>query len=147
MGETSTFERSHDVVIAAAQDAVFDFVANPNSWPKWLSASHHIESPDRPLAKGETFRELWHTRKGETELNWVVAESDRGRVWVGETGTLFTGPIIVRYDFAATDGGTRFTRTLSNPARPKPITDAMIERIDEEAAVGLANVKRIVEEG
>lgn len=147
MSETFSFERSHDVEVEAPPEAVFDLVTNPNSWPKWLAASNHIESADRPLAKGETFRELWHTRTGEAELKWVVQESDRGRLWIGETGTPFIGPIIVRYDFEATDKGSRFTRTLINPARPKPITDDMIQRIDEEAAIGLGNVKRIVEAG
>ncbi|WBU32071.1 hypothetical protein OOZ54_11415 [Rhodopseudomonas palustris] len=42
-------------------------------------------------------------------------------------------------------GGTRFTRTLRNPARPKPPTVEMIERMSAEAELGLGNIKRIVE--
>ena len=44
-------------------------------------------------------------------------------------------------------GGTRFTRILRNPARPKPPTVEMIERMSAEAALGLelGNIKKIVE--
>ena len=42
-------------------------------------------------------------------------------------------------------GGTRFTRILRNPARPKPPTPEMVERMSAEAELGLSNIKRIVE--
>lgn len=42
-------------------------------------------------------------------------------------------------------GGTRFTRPLRNPARPKPPTAEMIERMSAEAELGLGNIKKIVE--
>ncbi len=146
MNELFTFEHVYDVVVDAPAVAVYDYVTNPNSWPEWLVASHHIESPDRPLVKDETFRELWHTPKGEAELNWVITASDRPKLWVGETGTAFLGPIVVRYDFHEQDGQTRYVRTVTNPARPKPPAPDMTQRMDEEAAIGLGNVKRIVEE-
>jgi len=146
MTETWTFEHVWDVVIQAPAAAVYDYVTNPHSWPEWLAASHHIDSPDRPLAKGERFRERWHTRKGEAVLDWIITESDRPHLWIGETGTEFLGPIIVRYDFEGVGEGTRYVRTVINPARPKPATADMAARMDEEAAVGLANIKRIVEE-
>jgi hypothetical protein len=56
-----------------------------------------------------------------------------------------TGPIVVQYVCAVVDGGTKFTRTVRNPARPKPPTPEMIARIDEEAELGLGNIKRILE--
>lgn len=145
MAEPISFERSHHIDIDAAPGAVFDFVTNPQSWPKWLAASHHIDSPDRPLGLGETFREQWRTRKGEAELSWVITSCERPRLWVGETAADFIGPIIVRYDFTEIGGLTRFTRSLINPARPKPLSDDMAARIDAEAAAGLGNIKRIVE--
>jgi len=145
MTETHAFRRSHDIVIDAPPAAVYDYVCNPNSWPEWIAASHAMHSPDRPLEKADTFREDWHTRTGPAELNWVVRESDRPRRWVAETHADFIGPIIVRYDFEAADGGCRYTRTLDNPARPKPPTEDMIRRVDEEAAISLANIKRRVE--
>lgn len=145
MSSGVAFRRSHDIVIAAPPAAVFDYVTNPNTWPEWLAASHALECPDRSLGAGETFREFWSTRKGPVTLDWVVTEAVRPKLWIGETTTEFTGPIIVRYDFALVDGGVRFTRRLLNPDRPGPPTAATIERIDAEAAVGLGNIKRVVE--
>jgi len=144
--KTYAFRRSHDIRIDAPAGAVFDYVCNPNSWPEWITASHEMHSANRPLGTGETFREEWHTRTGPVELNWVVRESDRPRRWIAETYAQFIGRIIVRYDFEERDGGCRYTRTLVNPARPKAPTDDMVRRIDEEAAISLANIKRRVEE-
>lgn len=146
MSETTEFERSHSILIAAPAERVFDYVSNPQSWPEWLAASHRLESPDRPLRKGETFGEEWHTRKGAARLDWVVTACDRPRLWRAETGAPFTGPIVVEYRCEpAGDGQTRYTRTVRNPARPKPMTEAMIARMDAEAAAGLANIRKSVE--
>lgn len=145
MPATHAFERSHDILIDAPAEAVFDYVSNPKSWPEWLVASHHIDSADRPLAAGETFHEKWHTRSGEAHLDWVVRTCERPRLWVVETGAPFLGPIIVQYTCELAGGRTRYTRTVRNPARPKPATAEMIARIDEEARVALANIKVNVE--
>ncbi len=139
------FERSHSIEITATGAAVLDYVSNPNSWPEWIAASHQIESEDRPLVKGDRFREMWATRTGEVELNWTVTDSAPGRLWVGEAETDFIGRIVVRYDIAPVAGGVRFTRTVQNPTRRKPPTDDMIRRIDDEAGIALANIKRAVE--
>lgn len=145
MTDVVPFERSHSIVIDAAPGAVLDYVSNPNSWPEWIAASHHIESEDRPLVKGDRFRELWHTRTGEVELNWTITDSAPAKLWIGEAETSFIGKIVVRYDVETVDGGTKFTRTMINPTRPKPPTEDMIRRMDEEAEVCLVNIKRNVE--
>ena len=146
MSDTHAFERSHDILIPAPAANVLDYVCNPNSWPEWLAASHKIDSPDRPLRKGDTFSENWHTRSGPAVLDWLVTECEPPHVWIGETSTDFIGTIIVRYDVAeAEEGQVRFTRTMINPARPKPPTDDQIARMDAEAEVALANIKKIVE--
>jgi hypothetical protein len=145
MNDTVAFERSHDVLIDGRPGDVLDYVSNPNTWPEWIAASHLIDSPDRPLVKGDSFREQWHTRSGETELRWRVTDSAPGRLWVGEADTTFIGKIIVRYDVEEVDGLTRFTRTMINPARPKAPTADMVERMDAEAEISLANIKRNVE--
>ena len=75
MSDTIRFERSHDILIDAPAGDVLDYVSNPNSWPEWIAASHHIDSPDRPLDVGDTFQERWHTRTGEVLLDWVVADA------------------------------------------------------------------------
>ncbi len=147
MSESLRFERSHDIVIAAAAGDILDYVSNPNSWPEWIAASHHIDSPDRPLAAGERFRERWRTRTGEVLLDWLVTERVHPRLWVAETHTEFIGPIVVRYEVEPITAGCRYRRMLINPACPKAPTEDAIRRIDEEAAVCLQNIKRALELG
>jgi hypothetical protein len=94
---------------------------------------------------GDTFHEHWSTRSGPVALDWLVIACERPRLWIGLTHMSVTGPIVVQYVCAEVEGGTKFTRTVRNPARPKAPTPEMIARIDEEAELGLANIKRIVE--
>jgi uncharacterized protein YndB with AHSA1/START domain len=144
MTATVAFERSHHILIDAPPQAVFDYVTNPQSWPEWIAVSHHVESENRPLRTGETFREKWFSRE-EILLEWVVLEADRPGRWIAQTGAGFIGPIVVQYDFEVVDGQTRYTRTVRNPSRPKAPTEAMVARIDAEAAIALANIKSNVE--
>ncbi|MFA7504817.1 MAG: SRPBCC family protein [Burkholderiaceae bacterium] len=142
---TVAFERSHDIVVDAPAAVVFDYVTNPRSWPEWIAVSHHVESEDRPLGRGETFTEQWFSRE-EIRLDWTVLEADWPRLWVAETRADFLGPIVIRYDFESLPGGaSRFTRTVGNPARPKAPSAQVVERIDVEAATALANIKSRVE--
>ncbi|MZR31949.1 SRPBCC family protein [Sneathiella litorea] len=145
MVETHSFKRSHSILISAPAGNVLDYVCNPNSWPEWLAASHKIDSPDRPLRKDDTFVEEWHTRSGPAQLNWVVTECEPPHLWVGETQTDFIGTIIVRYDVKEEGDQVRFTRTMINPARPKPPTQDQINRLNKEADIALANIKKNVE--
>ena len=145
MSETVRFERAHDIVIDAPAAAILDYVTNPNSWPEWIAASHQIDSPDRPLQEGERFRERWRTRTGAVRLDWTVTARDHPQSWTAEADTTFIGKIVVRYDIEAVEGGHRFTRTVINPARPKPPTEDMVRRIDEEAETSLENIKANVE--
>ncbi|MED6309056.1 MAG: hypothetical protein VX624_04055 [Pseudomonadota bacterium] len=45
---------------------------------------------------GDTFRELWHTKSGEAELNWTSTEFQEARLRIAETITPFAGKIMVR---------------------------------------------------
>jgi hypothetical protein len=140
-----SFERRHEILIEAPPEAVYDYVCNPNSWPEWLAASHRIDSADRALAAGETFREQWHIRRGEVVLDWMVMESDRPNAWTVQAATDFIGPIMVRYTFERIGDVTRYTRCLRNPARQAVPSTEQVARMDEEAKIGLANIKRQVE--
>lgn len=139
------FECSHSIVIAAPPEVVFDYVTNPKSWPEWLPSSHHLDCEDRPMRFGDTFHEHWSTRSGKVELDWLVITCEHPRLWIGLTSTPFMGPVVVQYNCETVEGGTRFVRTLRNPARPKPPTQEMIERLNEEAELGLRNIKRNTE--
>ena len=139
------FVRKSDIVIDAPPEIVFDYVCNPHSWPEWLAASHRIESPDRPLTLGESFREQWQIRRGIIVLNWTVTESERPIAWTCMAETDFIGPIVIRYTFANEAGRTRFRREVANPDRPTVASGDQLKRMDEEALTGLGNIKRLVE--
>ncbi len=143
--DTHPFERSHSIVIAAPARSVFDYVTNPRTWPQWIASSHELACDDRPMRYGDTFHEYWSTRSGPVELDWLVIACDQPRLWNGLTGTEFTGPIVVEYRCEDVADGVKFTRTLRNPARPKPPTPEMVARIDAEAEAALAAIKRNVE--
>lgn len=145
---TFPFEHRNDIVIAAPADKIFDYVTNPKSWPEWLPSSHHIDCEDRPMRFGDTFHEHWSTRSGRVDLDWVVIACDAPRLWIGLTNaTSFLGPIVVQYNCEDVAGGTRFTRTVRNPQRPKPATEDQVRRMNEEAVLGLSNIKAKVERG
>jgi hypothetical protein len=98
-----------------------------------------------PCRGGETFREQWHIKRGEVRLAWTVTESDPPKAWTVEAGTDFIGKIVVRYTFEAVGSGTKYTRTLRNPDRPSEPSPEQLARMDEEAMIGLNNIKRNVE--
>jgi hypothetical protein len=110
-----SFQRSHDILIDTLPSAVYDYVCNPNSWPEWLAASHHIDGENRPLGRGETFPEQWHIKRGEVRLAWTVTESDPPRAWTVEADTDFIGKIVVRYTFEATANGTKIYAHVTQP--------------------------------
>jgi len=145
MSDRNRFERSHDIVIDARAEDIFNYVTNPNSWPEWIAASHQIDSPDHPLREGETFREEWQTRNGGSELKWTVTKCDAPNLWIAETQKTFIGKIIARYDVEAVGDQHRYTRTIVNEDRPILPTDEQIARVDSEAAIALNNIKKNVE--
>ena len=142
---TVPFKHSNSIVIAAPAEKIFDYVTNPKSWPEWLPSSHEIDCDNRPMGFGDTFHEHWSTRSGRVDLDWVVIACERPSLWIGLTNTSFIGPVVVHYGLEPADGGTRFTRIVRNPQRPRAATEDQVRRIDEEAKLGLANIKRNVE--
>ena len=63
-----------------------------------------------------------------------------------QAATDFIGPIVVRYTFERVGDVTKYTRHLRNPVRPSAPSDEQLERMDEEAMIGLGNIKRNVEQ-
>lgn len=142
---TVPFKHSNSIVIAAPAEKIFDYVTNPKSWPEWLPSSHEIDCENRPMGFGDTFHEHWSTRSGRVDLDWVVIAAERPSLWIGLTNTSFIGPVVVHYTLEPAEGGTRFTRIVRNPQRPRAATEDQVRRIDEEATLGLANIKKNVE--
>ena len=140
-----SFQRSHDIMIDTPPAAVYDYVCNPNSWPEWLAASHHIDGEDRPLLRGETFREQWHIKRGEVRLAWTVTESDPPSAWTVEADTDFIGRIVIRYTFEAVEAAPGIRGHCAIPIGPSEPSPEQVARMDEEAMIGLENIKRNVE--
>lgn len=143
---TISFRRQHDVLINAPAETIYDFVCNPNSRPLWSEASRKIEAPDRPLKRGEKFREEWGTRRGPVVLNWIVLDDERPNSWTIRADTDFVGPIVIRLCFEQDGATTRCIHHVSNPRRPSEPSADQIRRIDEDTAAGLAEIKRLIEE-
>ncbi len=143
---TVSFEVAHDVEIDAPAQKVLDYVSNPQSWPEWMPATHEILSDDRPLMAGERFSERWATRQGEVALEWEVTDRVEPTLWEATTATTFTGPIVARYEVTDLgEGRCRYVRRIVNPARPKAPTAEMVDRMNAEAEICLANIKAATE--
>eukprot|EP01052_Picozoa_sp_SAG31_P083408 SAG31_NODE_43559_length_266_cov_1.215569_1_plen_88_part_11 len=85
-----------------------------------MPATHDMDCPNRPLLRGESFVEQWSTRKGPVTLQWQVSAREEGALWVAETETSFTGPIVCSYEVrAASKVSCIYTRRITNPNRPK----------------------------
>jgi len=143
---TVSFRRQHDVLINAPAEVVYDIVCNPNARPLWCEASRKIEAPDRPLKRGERFREEWRTRRGIVVLNWIVLDDERPNSWTIRADTDLVGPIVIRYCLEEEGDATRCIHHVSNPRRPSEPSPEQVRCIDEDIIAGLAGLKRYVEE-
>jgi uncharacterized protein YndB with AHSA1/START domain len=143
---TVSFRRQHDVLINAPAEVVYDIVCNPNARPLWCEASRKIEAPDRPLKRGERFREEWRTRRDIVVLNWIVLDDERPNSWTIRADTDLVGPIVIRYCLEEEGNATRCIHHVSNPRRPFEPSPEQVRCIDEDIVAGLAGLKRYVEE-
>jgi uncharacterized protein YndB with AHSA1/START domain len=143
---TVSFRRQHDVLINAPAEVVYDIVCNPNARPLWCEASRKIEAPDRPLKRGERFREEWRTRRDIVVLNWIVLDDERPNSWTIRADTDLVGPIVIRYCLEEEGDATRCIHHVSNPRRPSEPSPEQVRCIDEDIIAGLAALKRYVEE-
>jgi len=143
---TVSFRRQHDVLINAPAEAIYDFLSNPNFRPLWRPASAKVEAADRPLTRGETFREEWHLRRGIVVLNWIVLDDEPPNSWTIRADTEFVGPIVIRYCLEPEGDATRIIHHVTNPRRPSEPSLEQIQCVDEEIVSGLAALKRQVED-
>ena len=143
---TVSFRRQHDILINAPAEVIYNIVSNPNSRPRWCEASRKIEAPDRPLRRGERFREEWRTRRGIVVLNWIVLDDERPNSWTIRADTELVGPIVIRYCLEEEGDATRCIHHVTNPRRPSEPSPDQIRSIEEDIIVGLAGLKRYVEE-
>jgi hypothetical protein len=143
---TVSFRRQHDALINAPAELVYDIVCNPNCRPLWCEASRKIEAPDRPLKRGERFREEWRARRGIVVLDWIVLDDERPNSWTIRADTELVGPIVIRYCLEEEGDATRCIHHVSNPRRPSEPGPEQVRCIDDDTIAGLAGLKRYVEE-
>ncbi len=114
---------SSEAAFTQSAEQIYDFVSNPENWPKTYPGSMHIEGlpAHLPLRVGDTWREAGP--KGEL-YSWHVAMAVRPRLWVSNTvGRLghnrdgnggIEGRITVEYRFLRPGGDvTLFHRTMT----------------------------------
>ena len=125
------------------QDA-YNYLCNPNSWLEWLGACEGIRAEDRPHAAGETFSETYRYGERLLTLDWRVVQSAPSRHWEGHTGSEFTGPVEIRYDFEETPHGCRFTRRITFTDLPNPLSNEQVAAVEKEADESLDKIKNIL---
>ena len=143
---TVAFHRQHEILIGAPVEAVYDVIANPNFRRVWCEASSGIESAERPLKRGERFREKLRTRHGILDLNWVVLDDERPNSWTIRADTHVVGPIVLRYCLSQDGAETRCLLHVTNPRRPSEPSPDLLLRIDQDTREGLAGLKRLIED-
>ena len=108
----------HTLQIACAPLALYDYVTQPWRWHEWHPSSRHARAAVERLAAGDAFEEEielqplapWPpTLRRQTQYR--VLEAQPGSRWEAE-GRMRDGWLNLRYEFEASDGGTRFTRRL-----------------------------------
>jgi uncharacterized protein YndB with AHSA1/START domain len=143
---TVSFRRQHDVLINAPAEKIYDFLSNPNFRPLWRPTSNKIEAADRPLRRGERFREEWRHPGGIVVLDWIVLDDERPNSWTIRADTEIVGPMVIRYCLEPEGDGTRIIHHVTNPRRPSEPGLEQVRRVDEEIISGLAALKRQIED-
>lgn len=98
------------VDVEAPPETVYGLVMDPRRLREWVSIHDRLMwAPDGELDKGSTLAQCLKVAGQRFTVRWCVTEDDRPRrvVWEGR------GPVRtqarVTYEFAARDGGTRFS--------------------------------------
>lgn len=138
-----------EIDIQRAPERVFDFVTTPALWHTWHPATVSVSDvPDRPLAKGETMRELIAVAGRRNEAVWTVLACDAPARWEIATDTP-AGTAHIEYRLTATNSGCRFHRTLDFRSKGWPwrSLDSTLTRwiLQRQSARALANLKAVLE--
>ncbi|HJU38026.1 MAG TPA: SRPBCC family protein [Tahibacter sp.] len=133
--------------LAAAPHEAYDYLTTPACWHEWHAASLGTVPDTRvPLGEGATFDENIRTAGFRRRLHWRVVAAQRPDSWEAAATIDDGSRVRLRYDFAAEDGGTRFTRTLDYAIAPwwLRVVDALVGRwrIRRESAVALRTLQR-----
>lgn len=113
----------HEVEVACAPQALYDYVTQPWRWHEWHPSSRSARAAVERLQPGDAFEEEIELRPLapwpptlRRHTRYRVLEAQPGTRWEVE-GEMRDGWLRLRYDFAPAGAGTRFTRTLRYGAR------------------------------
>jgi hypothetical protein len=119
------FTASGETAFAFPAEEIYDFVSNPNNWPKTFRGSADIDTPlELPLKVGDTWSEVVKVGESFTCLSeWQLITAERPRKWVFQqvdgigqapdrTGGL-AGITTISYTFSSPgEGVTLFHRSI-----------------------------------
>lgn len=133
--------------LKATPPQAYDYLTVPACWHEWHAASRGTE-PDTRISqvKGARFEENIRTAGFRRRLHWQVVDAQRPDYWEAHATMDDGSRVRLRYDFAASGSGTRFTRTLDYVVQPLWLraVDALIGRfrIRRESAVALRKLQQ-----
>lgn len=105
--------------LAAAPTDAYDYLTVPACWHEWHAASLGT-LPDTRVSQpeGATFEENIRTAGFRRRLRWRVVAAKRPEYWEAVATMDDGSQVRLRYEFAAADRGTLFTRVLDYTIRP-----------------------------
>ncbi len=107
------------ILLTATREQAYDYLSTPARWHEWHAASLGTV-PDAPLSlpAGAAFEENIRAAGFQRRLRWQVVAAQRPTHWEA-VATMDDGSgLRLRYDFAAADDATQFTRTLDYTLQP-----------------------------
>jgi uncharacterized protein YndB with AHSA1/START domain len=146
--EGAMFHRSETVLIDAAPEVVYDYVADISRHPEW--AHEHLEitpGPEARAEKGFSFEYVTHFM-GSAKGGGIVTEAERPRVFTYEC-TDKDGRYRWTFELQAEESGTRLTHKMWRLQAPlyfkllQPLLWPVIGR--KMVSGGLANIKANLE--
>ncbi len=97
------------IEIAAPPEEVWAVVMDPCRLGEWVSAHRRSKDlPELPMDEGESFNQTLCLAGKSFDVAWTLLESRDGKLAVWEAVGPRKAKADVRYEFAASNGGTRF---------------------------------------
>ena len=141
-----------EIFIHRSRREVFNLVTTPAQWHTWRTPHQATGSvsdvPNRPLAKGETVREVIAVADRFSEAVWTVITCDAPQRWEIATDTP-AGTAHITYRLTPTNSGCRCHRTLDFRSKHglQRLLDSSLTRwiLTRQSARALANLKGVME--
>ncbi len=68
------FNISDSIKIRKPVSEVYHFASEPANFPRWQRAVEHVDAPDGPATRGETYREVMQINNREVEATYEVVD-------------------------------------------------------------------------